>query len=64
MITMYFHMQGTRAELAELVRLVAEGSLQPVIDSSYSLRDAAAAQQKLAEQKQFGRVVLTLSSGL
>lgn len=59
MITAYFHMQGTSAELRALVAAVAAGRLHPVIDSRFPLADIAAAEGRLARRENFGKVVLT-----
>ncbi len=58
MNALHFHMQGTKADLAELVDLVADGKIAPVIDSRYPLADAVHAQEKLTAREQFGKVVL------
>ncbi len=66
MIQLRFHMQGARGDLEALVGLVAEGRLEPVIDSRLALSEAIAAQERLASMRQFGKVVLvpdTLLSG-
>ena len=59
MITAYFHMQGTSAELRTLVDAVAAGRLHPVIDSRYPLADIATADLRLERRENFGKVVLT-----
>jgi acryloyl-coenzyme A reductase len=59
MITAYFHMQGTSAELRTLVAAVAAGRLHPVIDSRFPLADIVAAEGRLARRENFGKVVLT-----
>jgi NADPH:quinone reductase-like Zn-dependent oxidoreductase len=58
MIEMRFHMQGGLRDLEALVELVAAGEIEPVIDSRLPLSSAIAAQQRLAAQQQFGKVVL------
>jgi NADPH:quinone reductase-like Zn-dependent oxidoreductase len=58
MNTLHFHMQGSKADVVEMVRLVGEGRLDPVIDSTYPLADVVHAQEKLAAMEQFGKVVL------
>jgi 2-desacetyl-2-hydroxyethyl bacteriochlorophyllide A dehydrogenase len=49
---------GTRAELLEVLRLLGEGVIQPVIDSVLPLTDAATAQRLLEERNHFGRILL------
>jgi acryloyl-coenzyme A reductase len=63
-ITAYFHMCGPRADLAELVQLVGDGRIDPVIDSRFPLSDAAAAEGHLASRAQFGKIVLIPDSAL
>jgi NADPH:quinone reductase-like Zn-dependent oxidoreductase len=50
---------GTRDELVELTRLLAERGIHPLVDSTYELTDARAAFQRLASGEAFGKVVLT-----
>ncbi len=59
MNTLYFYMQGTKAEVGDLAALIAEGRLDPVIDRVYPLAEARAAQERLAATEQFGKIVLT-----
>ena len=40
------------------MRLFFEGKLRPIVDEVVPLTDGAAAQQRLAEGKQFGKIVL------
>jgi NADPH:quinone reductase-like Zn-dependent oxidoreductase len=49
---------GTFAELRQAAPLLFDGTLRPVIDTVYPLRDAAAAQRRLEERGQFGKIVL------
>jgi NADPH:quinone reductase-like Zn-dependent oxidoreductase len=60
----YFYMCGPSADLAELVRLVADGRIDPVIDSRFPLSDVAAAEARLAAREQFGKIVLVPDSVL
>lgn len=62
MIEMRFHMQGTLEDLRALVDLVADGAIEPVIDGCMPLSESVAAQQRLAAQEQFGKVVLVPDS--
>jgi NADPH:quinone reductase-like Zn-dependent oxidoreductase len=49
---------GSRKELLDVLRLIELGRLKPVVDSVFPLADAAAAQTKMLERKQFGKIVL------
>ena len=49
---------GTKSELLQAARLFFAGELKPVIDRTFPLADAAAAQQRLEESGQFGKIVL------
>jgi NADPH:quinone reductase-like Zn-dependent oxidoreductase len=56
--TLFFYEGGASHELRHLVRLVASGRLQPVIDSRFPLKDVKSAQQRLADRANFGKVIL------
>ena len=58
LISLLFYVQGTRADMATLVDMVAAGTLKPVIDSSYPFAEAAKADDHLDTGQQFGRVIL------
>ena len=49
---------GTKGELIRAARLFFESQLKPVIDRTYPLAEAAAAQQRLEASGQFGKIVL------
>lgn len=49
---------GTAGELLEVLRLVEEGKLRPVVDRTLPLADAVKGQALLAERAQFGKIVL------
>lgn len=49
---------AVRPDLAELVRLAAEGVLEPLIDGSYPLSDAPAAYARVDSRRKRGTVVL------
>lgn len=49
---------GTRAELLKAARLVGEGKLRPVIDRTFPLQEAKAAQEYLLSRAFFGKIVL------
>lgn len=58
LISLLFYVQGRKADMAELVELVATGALKPVIDRVYPLAEAAAADEVIDSNTMFGRVVL------
>jgi NADPH:quinone reductase-like Zn-dependent oxidoreductase len=50
---------STNAEFAEVMDQLFRGRLKAIVDSVMPLEDGVAAQQRLAEGKQFGKIVLT-----
>src|SRR5260221_4801273 len=54
----YFVVEPSRAQLAELTRLVAAGDLRPEIDSVFALPDARAAFERSMAPGKHGKVVL------
>ena len=50
---------GSKDELRTVLKLVAQGRLQPVVDRTWPLAETAAAHRYLEEGKQFGKVVVT-----
>ena len=49
---------GTKGELLRAARFFFSGQLTPVIDRTFPLADAAAAQRRLEESSHFGKIVL------
>jgi NADPH:quinone reductase-like Zn-dependent oxidoreductase len=49
---------GTKSELHTVMRLVAKGTLKPVVDRVFPLSEASAAHAYLESGSQFGKVVL------
>jgi len=52
-------MLGTRRELLEILRLVGERKLSPVLDRVMPLARAAEAHRLLEDRRQFGKIILT-----
>jgi NADPH:quinone reductase-like Zn-dependent oxidoreductase len=52
---------GSKGELRAVLKLVAQGRLQPVVDRTWPLAETAAAHRYLEEGKQFGKVVMTMA---
>lgn len=59
----YFVVEPDRAALIELARRADAGELEPAIDSVFSLEDAGAAFERVAERGKRGKVVLGVSEG-
>lgn len=51
---------GTRAELVKAAELMGQGRLIAVIDRTYPLKEARAAQEQMISRKFFGKIVLTV----
>ena len=51
---------GTRDELARLIRLCETDGVRPLVDSTFDLRDAGSAFERLATGDVFGKLVLTV----
>ena len=49
---------SNRKEFAEVMRLIFQGRLQPVIDSVFPFERTAEAYTRLAKGEQFGKIVL------
>jgi NADPH:quinone reductase-like Zn-dependent oxidoreductase len=49
---------ATKRELEEMMPLLAERKLQPVVDRVFPLPEAAAAHHYMADRRNFGKVVL------
>ena len=49
---------GTKGELLHAARFFFAGQLKPVVDRTFPLADAAAAQRRLEESGHFGKIVL------
>jgi NADPH:quinone reductase-like Zn-dependent oxidoreductase len=52
---------GNAAEYAEIVRLLGQGQLRPIVDRVYPLTEARAAYERLARGQQLGKVVVEVS---
>jgi NADPH:quinone reductase-like Zn-dependent oxidoreductase len=51
---------GTLADFKEVMDLVTAGSLQPVMDTTFPLKEAATAQQRLWQNENFGKITLDI----
>jgi NADPH:quinone reductase-like Zn-dependent oxidoreductase len=49
---------GGKGELMDALKFIAAGKLKPVMDSSFALKDAAAAQKKMESRDFFGKILL------
>jgi len=53
---------GDRAEFREVLNFMEASRTKPVVDQVFPLRDAAAAQKRLEEGKQFGKILLRMDA--
>jgi NADPH:quinone reductase-like Zn-dependent oxidoreductase len=53
---------GTREDFRQVLEFMALSGTKPVIDRVFALKDAALAQARLEEGKQFGKIVLTMET--
>lgn len=51
---------GTRAELVKAAELIGQGRLNPVIDCTFPLQEARAAQELMLSRQFFGKILLTM----
>jgi NADPH:quinone reductase-like Zn-dependent oxidoreductase len=47
-------------DFKEVMDLIAAGKLRPVLDKTYSLKDAAIAQERLWRNENFGKITLDI----
>ena len=52
---------GTLEDFKEVMDLVVAGKLQPVLDTQFPLQDAAAAQERLWRNENFGKITLDIA---
>jgi NADPH:quinone reductase-like Zn-dependent oxidoreductase len=57
-LTVLGSMMGTRAELDAVAQRVFNGTLRPVVDTVFPLREARAAQERMLERRVFGKLIL------
>src|SRR5207302_11273346 len=55
-ITIYGSTMGTRHDWEQVTRLLGAGVLKPVIDRTFPLEQAAAAQERMERAEQFGKL--------
>ena len=53
---------GDRAEFREVLNFMEASRTKPVVDQVFPLRDAAAAQKRLEEGRQFGKILLRMDA--
>jgi len=52
---------GSREEFRQLLAFMQLSKVRPIVDQIFSLKDVAAAQRRLEEGKQFGKIVLQIA---
>jgi NADPH:quinone reductase-like Zn-dependent oxidoreductase len=53
---------STLADFKEVMGLIVAGKLKPILDTTYPLKDAAAAQERLWRNENFGKITLDIPS--
>jgi NADPH:quinone reductase-like Zn-dependent oxidoreductase len=53
---------STLADFKQVMDLIVDGKLKPVLDKTYPLQDAAAAQERLWRNENFGKITLEIPS--
>jgi NADPH:quinone reductase-like Zn-dependent oxidoreductase len=53
---------STLADFKEVMGLLVSGKLKPILDRIYPLKDAAAAQERLWRNENFGKITLEIPS--
>lgn len=61
-LTIFGSTLGDRADFREVLNFMEASRTQPVVDQVFPLRDAAAAQKRLEEGKQFGKILLRMDA--
>lgn len=51
---------GTLQDFKEVMDLIVAGKLQPILDTRFELKDAAAAQERLWKNENFGKITLEI----
>lgn len=51
---------GGHGEFSEIIKLVGQGSLRPILDSTFPLDDIRGAHERLESRQAFGKVVVTM----
>jgi NADPH:quinone reductase-like Zn-dependent oxidoreductase len=59
-LTLFGSFMGTKNELREVVKFLANGKLKPVIDKVFHLKDVKEAHRRMEERKNFGKIVLSI----
>jgi NADPH:quinone reductase-like Zn-dependent oxidoreductase len=59
-LTIFGSTLGSREDFRHVLEFLKASGIKPIIDRIFPLKDAAAAQQRLEEGKQFGKIVLRI----
>jgi NADPH:quinone reductase-like Zn-dependent oxidoreductase len=51
---------GSLTELKTVIRMAEEGKIKPVINKVFPLSEARAAQQRMLDRANFGKIVLKI----
>ena len=59
-VTMFGSFMGNRSDMLDVVRLINQGKLRPVVDRTFPLEDAKQAHEAMEDRSLFGKLVLTV----
>ncbi|MFQ5684391.1 MAG: zinc-binding dehydrogenase [Candidatus Binatia bacterium] len=61
-LTIFGSTLGSREEFRQLLSFIRTSKIRPIIDQLFPLKEAAAAQHRLEEGEQFGKIVLQIAN--
>jgi NADPH:quinone reductase-like Zn-dependent oxidoreductase len=59
-LTIYGSTLGSREEFRQLLSFLNVSQIRPILDKIFPLQEAAAAQQRMEEARQFGKILLRI----
>ena len=58
-VTLFGSFMGNKSDMVDVVRLINQGKLRPVVDETFPLEDARKAHERMEDRNLFGKLVLT-----
>ena len=57
-VTLFGSFMGTKGDMLDVVRLINQGKLRPVVDRTFALEDARLAHEAMEDRDLFGKLIL------